>query len=470
MKLDDYAKNDPLSMIVEFLEKHNEDKLAENLLDVFANYSADIEQFNLVAKLYLDLRNAEKAEKYALKVLDMVQDNQGKYNCRANLAKMYNNLNIPEKSLYYSKLNAAIDPNSVDVLLEMVFSHYLMGNKVDSEKILRDLKAREDTLSERHRDIVNFNLGTYDMEKGEFLKGLAGFLINVKKLELWFSPKELPYIYWAGGKFPGKTLILFMEGGGIGDEFITIRWMDKLKEMGFRPVYYTLRKDLMEIFNRCGYETIMDLDNIPEDAMWTYAMQVPLWLQVTEEEVLKERYLSPSEEAREKWAFVKKSKAIKIGVRWQGNAKNERDLHRQVPLDGMMNMIKSAFPGKDVEIYSLQIGDGVELAEKYPELIDHTDAIHSYDDTFALVENLDLVITSCTSVLHAAAIMGTKTYGLIPISAYFTWLSPPLLGRSQYSSIWYGDNLKVFKQIKPKNWDLPLEQMKEEILKDLNEQ
>jgi len=455
-----YAENDPLSIVVNHLEKANYDQLATQVIDAFALGAYEIEQVNLIAKLYLDVRALAKTEEYSLKVLKMARNPQEQYNARSNLAKMYNNINEPAKSLFYSKINLAIEPKNVDTKLEMVFSHYLLGEKDVAEKILRELKSNEQELNERHRNIVNFNLGTYDMEQGKFLKGLAGFLINVKKLELWFSTKELPYKYWDGGVFPGRTLILFMEGGGIGDEFITVRWMDDLKKLGFRPIYYTGRKDLYDIFNRCGYETVMNLDNVPEDSLWTYAMQVPLWLEIQPEQVLKEKYLYPSEEHREKWKFIKESKKFKIGVRWQGNSKNERDLHRKVPLDEIMKNLREVYKDKDVEYYSLQIGDGSEEAAKYPEFIDVSNKIESYNDTFALLENLDLVVSSCTSVLHAAAIMGTKSVGLVPISAYFTWLSPELPGRAHHTSIWYGDNLRIFKQVKPRNWDKPMEEMR----------
>jgi hypothetical protein len=455
-----YAENDPLSIVVNHLEKANYDQLATQVIDAFALGAYEIEQVNLIAKLYLDVRALAKTEEYSLKVLKMARNPQEQYNARSNLAKMYNNINEPAKSLFYSKINLAIEPKNVDTKLEMVFSHYLLGEKDVAEKILRELKSNEQELNERHRNIVNFNLGTYDMEQGKFLKGLAGFLINVKKLELWFSTKELPYKYWDGGAFPGRTLILFMEGGGIGDEFITVRWMDDLKKLGFRPIYYTGRKDLYDIFNRCGYETVMNLDNVPEDSLWTYAMQVPLWLEIQPEQVLKEKYLYPSEEHREKWKFIKESKKFKIGVRWQGNSKNERDLHRKVPLDEIMKNLREVYKDKDVEYYSLQIGDGSEEAAKYPEFIDVSNKIESYNDTFALLENLDLVVSSCTSVLHAAAIMGTKSVGLVPISAYFTWLSPELPGRAHHTSIWYGDNLRIFKQVKPRNWDKPMEEMR----------
>ena len=463
--MDKYKTDDPLAMVVEFLEKQNKDSLASDVIDVFADvtqqaaennqYAVALEQFNLIAKLYLDVRNIPKAEKYALRVLGMSNTKEQTYNARANLGKLYNNVNQPEKALFHSKLNNIAFPNDPDTLMEMVFSYYLLAQKDEAEKILRYLKQNEDKLSERHQDIVNFNLGTYDLEKGMFNEGLRGFMLKGKKLKLWFSHRELPYKFWDGGAFPGKTLILFAEGGGIGDEMLSIRFMDDLKAVGFKPLFYTSRKDLYDLFNENGYETIMNLDGIPKDAMWTYFMQVPIYLNSKPEKVLREKYLLPNQKARDKWSFIKESKKIKIGVRWQGNSKNERDLHRKVPLDDIMRYVNQ-FKTDDIELYSLQIGDGIEEIQKYPELIDVSDKIQSYNDTLALLENLDYVITSCTSVLHASAAVGTKTLALIPISAYFTWVSPPTPGRPKNTSIWYGDNLRVFKQSVPHSWNEPL--------------
>ena len=227
--------------------------------------------------------------------------------------------------------------------------------------------------------------------------------------------------------------------------------------------------DMYNLFNRCGYETIMTLDNVPKDALWTYFMQVPIYLDSTPDSVIRGKYLFPSEQSVEKWTFIKNSKKLKVGVRWQGNSKNERDLHRKVPLDGIMEMLHQTFNDSEVEYYSLQIGDGVEEIMNYPELIDVSDKIHSYDDTLALLENLDFVITSCTSVLHASAIVGTTTLALIPVSAYFTWVSPPTEGRDSNTSIWYQDNLRLFRQVTPKSWDEPLLEMKQYIERTIND-
>jgi hypothetical protein len=461
-----YETNEPLAAVVDFLEKSNEDDLASKVIDVFAKNSYNLEQFNLIAKLYLDIRNVPKAIEYANKVLGMCVESEQKYAARSNLGKLYNNVNMPAKSLFHSKLNLLVNDKNPDTWLEIVFSLYLLGRKGEAEQILRDLKNREHELEEPHRDIVNFNLGTYDLEHGKFIEGMKGFMLKGKKLKIWFSNRELPYKFWDGGAFPGKTLILFAEGGGIGDEMLSVRFMTELKEMGFRPIFYTSRKDMYNLFNRCGFETIMNLDNIPKDSLWTYFMQVPIYLNSNPDKLLCGKYLFPSETARDKWAFIKESKKLKIGIRWQGNAKNERDLHRRVPLDEMMSMLHSTFSGvgTEVEYYSLQIGDGSEERVKYTEIIDVTDRIESYDDTLAFLENMDYVITSCTSVLHASAIVGTKTLALIPISAYFTWVSPASPGRDPNTSIWYGDNLRLFRQTVSKSWVEPMDKLSQYLL------
>lgn len=463
---DTYAENDPLVIVIKLLIKSDNEKLAEQVIDVFASFSIDIEPLNCISKLYFDVGNTKKSEEFALKVLGMARSNEQRYNIRANLGKLYNNLNEPLKSLYYTKQNLAIDVGNPDTKLEMVFSYFLNGEKEKAEKILRELQKVE-VLSERHRNIVNFNAGTYDMEAGEFLKGLGGFLLNVQKLDLWFNNTPLPFKQWTGGVYPGKTLIMHMAGSGYGDELISIRWMDTAREAGFKPIYHNYRKELYPFFRANGYDCLDDLEDAPTDSFWCFIMQAPLWFGIQPEKVLRENYLHASDIARKKWAWMRETKKIKVGLRNIGNLKNNKLLYRHIELEEFMKVVHSTFKGYEVDFYSLQKGDGEAEMAARADVISISDQITSFDDTFALMENLDYVVTTCTSVLHAAAIVGTKTIGLVPIAAYFTYLSPPTPGRPQNTSIWYGDNFRFFRQVKPKNWEEPLQQAKEYIQQDL---
>jgi len=87
--------------------------------------------------------------------------------------------------------------------------------------------------------------------------------------------------------------------------------------------------------------------------------------------------------------------------------------------------------------------------------------METYDDTLGLLEKLDIVITSCTSIAHAAAAMGKKVFIIVPITAYYTWAST-----NDTSTIWYGENTKILRQVKHKSWKEPLDQLTN-FLKDI---
>jgi hypothetical protein len=70
---------------------------------------------------------------------------------------------------------------------------------------------------------------------------------------------------------------------------------------------------------------------------------------------------------------------------------------------------------------------------------------------------LDLVITSCTSVAHAAAAMGKETIVITPISAYYVWC------HTMEQSPWYGEHVKLLRQEKPRSWKEPLNKLTEYV-------
>jgi len=244
--------------------------------------------------------------------------------------------------------------------------------------------------------------------------------------------------------------------GGIGDEIINIRFCDKLVDYGMVPLWYTTRKDLSAIFNRHGYTTINSLENVPKDALWTYSMSLPIYLDLQPKDLWKGKYLYPSVAHQKKWDWMNKTNNLKVGIRWSGNPEYEHDLHRSVPLDKLYEVV---FPF-NFDLYSLQRDEGVEQIQEHYDLDNLSDELVSFEDTLAVINNLDIVISSCTSILHAAAAMDKKTYGLIPCTAYYTWCSS-----NEYKSKWYGDNLTLLRQHELRSWDGPLNKLKELLMK-----
>ena len=93
-------------------------------------------------------------------------------------------------------------------------------------------------------------------------------------------------------------------------------------------------------------------------------------------------------------------------------------------------------------LVALQLGAGRRDIAEYPlgpNVTDLGDEIKSFADTAAIVEGLDLVITSCTAPLHLAGALGVPTWAIIPHAPHYFWM----LDRSD--SPWY-PSLKLYRQ------------------------
>jgi hypothetical protein len=67
----------------------------------------------------------------------------------------------------------------------------------------------------------------------------------------------------------------------------------------------------------------------------------------------------------------------------------------------------------------------------------------------AAIANLDIVITSCTSIAHIAAGMGKETWVIVPILPYHTWTA----GAPESNTSPYYKCVRLFRQVDHKKWN-----------------
>jgi hypothetical protein len=155
------------------------------------------------------------------------------------------------------------------------------------------------------------------------------------------------------------------------------------------------------------------------------------------------------------------SDSLRVGVVWCGDprkddrAANLIDKRRSTQLSAFSSL--AAIEG--VTLYSLQLGPGAaEIAECAPELpiTDLTAHIRDFQDTAALVHQLDLVVTVDTSVAHLAGAMGKPTWILSRFDGCWRWL----LDRED--SPWY-PSARVFRQDAPGEWRGMMERVRTEL-------
>ena len=75
----------------------------------------------------------------------------------------------------------------------------------------------------------------------------------------------------------------------------------------------------------------------------------------------------------------------------------------------------------------------------------HRDDLKDFSDTAALIQEMDLIISVCTSVAHLAGALGQATLVLLPYSADYRWLA------EGNTSPWY-PSIELIRQDEIENW------------------
>jgi hypothetical protein len=279
---------------------------------------------------------------------------------------------------------------------------------------------------------VLFNLGWHEMRHGNMKKAFEylnyGRYINV------FGLPAIPGKIWRNEDLQGKILIFRCEGG-FGDQIVNFRFAQKFKEMG-ALVLVSCSSELKELFSRHGYICIdNDAIKYTHYDYWVPAMSAPYVLGMEYNDLDGSPYIKASSPIK----LFSKDNRLKVGIRWSGNPEFEDEQHRRFPSDLMINLHEIP----NTTLYSLQRDencvDGLPFA-------DMRDRMNSWDDTTNIIADLDLVITSCTSIAHLSGAMGIPTWIVTPIMPYYTWAVPG------EKSKWY-DSVRLFRQTKYGEWD-----------------
>jgi tetratricopeptide (TPR) repeat protein len=439
----------PLELVTKTLYAFNEKELTSQVLQAFGKRAETFQQYDDVAKIFFEIKDFTNAISYGEKALKNTRTKEEKYTTSKNLINAYNQNNFPDKALTQISKIKSQNPQDTELLLEETFSYSALNQKEKSEKLLFDLIKKP--LPEEIERKAYHNLSGYYFRKDDLHTGLQHFL-KAGEVEAYKNRELPPFPKWDGTITPGQTIVIDSQCGA-GDEIIHIRFMKHLKELGMNPIWTTTRKDIQKLFNYNGFHTELVWDNpeFPKDSKWVYALALPYYLNLKVEDLGQEPYIKPLPEKEQKYSYLQQDDKYKIGMFWNSGSGFEQAHFRSIDFFDLWNVIANP----DHSLYSLQLSD--TLVPKTCK--NHIKEFHSKDrefaDTFSIVNQMDLVITSCTSIAHIAAAMGKEVCVFVPIMEYYVWTS------STGKSWWYGDNVHLFKQKKPRNWNEPLKELKE---------
>jgi len=347
--------------------------------------------------------------------------------------------------------------HEIDEMLKLQLEGYHEQARVLSDK-LEAIGADKilDPKGENTQDIWMrhcFNRGWFLIQDGDY-QGGCKLLENGRFLNVYGSPPlktDAPIFNPEQHDIKGKSIIVSLEGG-FGDEIIHARFAKSYKDAGAEKVYIAAAPELVSVFERMeGVDGVIlrnQAHTVPHD-YWVPGFSSGWVAGHIFDNFPNQPYLTPRADSVEVWKSMIKSDKIKVGIRWAGNPKFEHQQFRRFPENFITNLAKYS----ELEIYSLQKDHNLVTL---PEGI--TDLQHfliSWEDTMAAISNMDIIITSCTSIAHIAAAMGKETWVMVPVLPYHTWTygSPDNTGSPYYNCV------KLFRQVEKSKWNVPFQAM-----------
>jgi tetratricopeptide (TPR) repeat protein len=279
-----------------------------------------------------------------------------------------------------------------------------------------------------------------------------------------YPRKKLPKELWDGSQcLNGKTIFVYGEQG-IGDTLQFCRLAKLLKEQGAKTIF-GVQKEVVTLLQRVkGIDVVVkDGDTVPEYDYYCPMFSLNAALNIEVDIIPKEPYLSADPQKVHEFSIKmgNKNNKLRVGIVWSGGfrpdqpevwAVNER---RNIALEKLKPLQLD-----NVEYYSLQKGEPAEselaASNDWDCLINYTKDLKSFDDTAALIANLDLVIAVDTSTMHLAAGMGKEVWLLNRFDTCYRWF----LDRTD--SPWY-PTVTIFRQPRMGDWDSVIQQVKEKL-------
>ena len=112
-----------------------------------------------------------------------------------------------------------------------------------------------------------------------------------------------------------------------------------------------------------------------------------------------------------------------------------------------------------IEWHSLQLGEPARelssIAGEFP-IVDHSNDIGDFADTAALLENLDLLISTDTAIVHLAGALGKETWVMLWSERDFRWLM------DDEGTKWY-PSVRTFLQEKMGQWPDVVQRVREAL-------
>ncbi|WP_282605023.1 tetratricopeptide repeat protein [Pelagibius sp. Alg239-R121] len=295
---------------------------------------------------------------------------------------------------------------------------------------------------------------------GRFREGWAAYETRWQTGELPKRPVAVPR--WQGEGFEGKTLLVFAEQG-FGDSILTSRFIPLIKERAGEGaaagrVILECKAPLQDLFSDIeGIDRMVEPGESDDD----YDLEVPIMslpgiFGASDENLPPPPNLHIPDYARQKaQVLLRQDARFKVGIVWSGSVTFKGNRKRAVGVENFLPFAEVS----GVDLYALQKGPrsgDLEIAGGGAVVTAIGEQLDSFAETAAVLNELDLVIMTDSSVAHLAGSLGRPVWNLLNKATY--WL---YRGEDE-TTPWY-PSMKLFRQDAAGEWEPVFEHVRQAL-------
>ncbi|WP_162993474.1 tetratricopeptide repeat protein [Asaia bogorensis] len=247
----------------------------------------------------------------------------------------------------------------------------------------------------------------------------------------------------------GKRILVTHEEG-YGDTFMYLRFIPLLAERGaiVRVWGADIMADLCRRVN--GVESVQVGGDVPPYDYHCPFISLPraFAASATPFGVAPPYITADPEKSAHFAARLAHDTRLRVGIVWAGAPRRDQteaymlDQRRSMPLAALAPL----FDVDAISLYSLQKGDAADQLPTLPNpVINLMPEIESMDDTAALIDNLDLVVSVDTSMVHLAGAMNKPVLLMDRVNPCWRWMT------DREDSPWY-PSLRIIRQTRAWDW------------------
>jgi tetratricopeptide (TPR) repeat protein len=342
----------------------------------------------------------------------------------------------------YDKL-LAIDPRHVEALLGKGAALQNLTRFAEAVAVYDDVLAVDPERVDAH-----YSAATALLSMGDFRRGLAEYEWRrsiVHGSASVVQPFREPI--WLGeSPLRDKTLLIHAEQG-MGDVLYAVRYFSRLARQGARIVLqvHAALKPLLGGLEGAA-RVVARGEPLPAFDCHCPVMSLPYAMKTELATIPAEvpYILAPADRVSQWREGLPQRGRLRVGIVWCGNPAFKEDRRRSLKLAQIEPILATA------DVFFVSLNPGVGERER-AAIAGRSNVLHlgnelrDFADTAAVVSQLDLVITSDTSVAHLAGAMGRPVWIMLGFAPDWRF------AHDREQSSWY-PTARLFRQNAPGDW------------------